>query len=301
MIFKGEFRMKKSILILFLIMTLTFAFVGCETKKVSQEKDRNDTTEITEATNASQEKDRSETTKDTETTTAKENSTKIPLINYLGRWHLNGDFTVGENEYDRELEITDINKNNVTFDLSFFRITGIYDVSAKIEGNIAKFYQAPIGGTLEFYNNGVLVSIDKSELEYIKTGKLDFNSKDRTMKQEFKHKLDMIQAELDAERKRVDKEGDTDSGILTYAENTYDQWDTALNKIYGVLKQSLSVSDMKQLQTEELKWISQKEKEAKDAESEQGQGSQLGNVVFYSTSAKLTKDRCYQLVEKYME
>jgi uncharacterized protein YecT (DUF1311 family) len=199
------------------------------------------------------------------------------------------------------LTIKDINNSNVTFDLSFFRITGIYDVSAKIEGNIAKFYEAPIGGTLEFYDNGILVSIDKSELEYIKTGKLDFNSKDQSLKQKFKNKLDTIQKQLDTERAKVDNEGNTDHGISTYAKDNYDQWDTALNEIFGILKQSLTVEDMKQLQTEEIKWISQKEKVAKDAENEQGQGSQLGYVAYNYASAKLTKDRCYELVEKYME
>lgn len=124
---------------------------------------------------------------------------------------------------------------------------------------------------------------------------------DQSMKQKYQNKLDTIQKQVVAEKIKVDKEGNTDRGVSTYAKNNYDQWDTALNEIYKIIKQSLSAQDMKMLQTEEIKWISQKEKAAKDAESEHGQGSQLGYVAYYSTSAKLTKDRCYELVEKYLK
>jgi Protein of unknown function (DUF1311). len=289
--------MKKGIFILSLIIILTIALVGCETEKTNQENNKSDVTKLTEATNPKE----NSAIKPAETSDVNEDNTKVTLINYIGRWHIDGDILVGENEYDKELEITDINNSNVTFNLGFFRITGIYDVSAKIEGNIAKFNQAPISGTLEFYDNGILVSIDKSELEYIKTGKMDFNSKDKNMKQVYKDKLDTIQKQLSVENEQVVKEGNTDYGIATYAQDSFEQWDAALNEIYGILKQSLSSEDMKRLRTEEIQWVDQKEKMAKDTENEQGQGSQLGYVAYYSTSAKLTKDRCYELVDKYMK
>lgn len=277
--------MKKGILILFLIIILTIIFVGCETKKTSQVENRSDVTKITETSNS------------------EGNNTKKSLVNYIGRWHINGDVGVGENEYDRELEITNINDSNVTFNLGFFRITTFDITNAKIENNIAKFTDDynRISGTLEFNDKGILVSIDKSNFEYVKPEKLNFNSKDQSMKQVFKNKLDTIKGQLDAKGSQVDKEGNTDSGISNYAKDNYEQWDRALNEIYNVLKQSLSADDMKKLQAEEIQWISQKEKAAKDAESEQGQGSQLGYVAYNSTSAKLTKDRCYELVDKYMK
>jgi uncharacterized protein YecT (DUF1311 family) len=40
------------------------------------------------------------------------------------------------------------------------------------------------------------------------------------------------------------------------ASQEYERWDKALNEIYGVLKQQLSVDDMSKLKAEEINWIS---------------------------------------------
>jgi len=116
-------------------------------------------------------------------------------------------------------------------------------------------------------------------------------------KQTYIDKLDKIQAGL----KDLDK---------LYAGNTletkgaageeYDRWDAALNEIYGVLKTQLSKSDMSKLEKEEIQWIKDKEAKAKKAslEFEGGTGEQL---AYTASLASTTKERCYELVNKYMK
>lgn len=150
--------MKKILLILTMIMVMTVAFVGCGTKQTSK-ADNNSTLKTVKA-NAGEEKD--------------------SKIKYMGTWYINGD-AIYSGEHEKELRITEIDDDKVIFTLNFYRVASIDNVRATFKGNIAKFNgdieDKPVSGTLEFNNNGILVSIDKSEFEYIKPGKLDFNSK----------------------------------------------------------------------------------------------------------------------------
>lgn len=83
------------------------------------------------------------------------------------------------------------------------------------------------------------------------------------------------------------------------AAEEYSRWDDALNEIYGVLKTELSATDMSKLQEEQIQWISDKENKAKTASLE-FKGGTMEGLVYTSSLGKTTKDRCYELVEKYM-
>jgi len=80
----------------------------------------------------------------------------------------------------------------------------------------------------------------------------------------------------------------------------YDRWDVALNEIYGVLKTQLSTSEMSALEKEEVQWIKDKEEKAKKASLE-FQGGTGESLAYTSSLATTTKERCYELVNKYMK
>lgn len=117
-------------------------------------------------------------------------------------------------------------------------------------------------------------------------------------KQLYINKLNNIEAGL------KDLEEKYDSGITIEmkeaAGEEYRRWDNALNEIYNLLKTQLSSSDMKQLKEEEIQWISNKEKKAKE-DSLEFKGGTMESLVYINSLAKTTKDRCYELVEKYMK
>ena len=76
--------------------------------------------------------------------------------------------------------------------------------------------------------------------------------------------------------------------------------DPIINEIYGVLKQQLSTDDMSKLKKEQIKWISDRDDKAKKASLEYKDGT-AEQLVYTSSLAQTTKERCYELVEKYMQ
>ncbi|MEK3954887.1 lysozyme inhibitor LprI family protein [Psychrobacillus sp. FSL K6-1464] len=78
------------------------------------------------------------------------------------------------------------------------------------------------------------------------------------------------------------------------------KWDAALNEIYGVLKKQLSADEMSSLKVEQRNWIKQRDQKAKD-ESSVFTGGTMEATIYVSTQAQLTKERCYELVQKYMK
>lgn len=116
-------------------------------------------------------------------------------------------------------------------------------------------------------------------------------------KQIYLDKLDKIKVGL----KDLDELYAGNTVEMTGAANQeYERWDAALNEIYGVLKTQLSKAEMSKLEKEEVQWIKDKQAkaEASAAEWEGGTGESL---AFTSSLASTTKDRCYELVNKYMK
>ena len=83
------------------------------------------------------------------------------------------------------------------------------------------------------------------------------------------------------------------------ADEEFKRWDNALNEIYNKLKEILPNDEFTKLQKEEIEWIAKKEKDANAAYDEYKGGTGKG-LAYSSSVAKSTKDRCYELVNKYM-
>lgn len=122
------------------------------------------------------------------------------------------------------------------------------------------------------------------------------NLNQQSKKQEYKAKLDKIQLGF----KGFDSTKATTNDMYQQVCKEYTQWDAALNEIYGVLKTQLSASDMKQLQSDELQWIKDRDAKAKSDASEMAGGT-MEKVLYQGSMAKSTKERCYLLVDKYMK
>lgn len=84
------------------------------------------------------------------------------------------------------------------------------------------------------------------------------------------------------------------------ASEEYSRWDKALNEIYAELKAKLPKDKMDKLQEEEIKWIDDKENNAKKS-SKEFEGGTMEGLTYLSCLAQSTKDRCYELVNNYME
>ncbi|WP_051475559.1 lysozyme inhibitor LprI family protein [Bacillus sp. J37] len=78
------------------------------------------------------------------------------------------------------------------------------------------------------------------------------------------------------------------------------RWDNMLNEIYQALEEQLSPSNMEKLREEQREWIKYRDDAAKDAAAKY-EGGTMESLEYISVQAGLTKERCYELVEKYME
>jgi uncharacterized protein YecT (DUF1311 family) len=88
---------------------------------------------------------------------------------------------------------------------------------------------------------------------------------------------------------------------MTEAESeTYKRWDDALNEIYGALKDQLSRDEMNKLREEQRQWIANRDNTA-EAESLEFKGGTMESLQYISTQARLTKERCFKLVQDYMQ
>lgn len=80
----------------------------------------------------------------------------------------------------------------------------------------------------------------------------------------------------------------------------YKKWDVELNEIYGVLKEQLSTEQMDKLREEQRNWVKNRDEVAKEA-SLKYQGGSMESLEYVATQASLTRERCYELVAKYMK
>lgn len=92
------------------------------------------------------------------------------------------------------------------------------------------------------------------------------------------------------------QEADSQMEINMITNSRYQLWDDFLNELWGVLKQALDEETMRNLTTEELAWIAQKEQAVADAGAEYAGGS-LYTSVTADIAARMTKDRVYELLE----
>ncbi|MEH7440091.1 lysozyme inhibitor LprI family protein [Neobacillus drentensis] len=73
-----------------------------------------------------------------------------------------------------------------------------------------------------------------------------------------------------------------------------------MNEIYGVLKEQLDTKQMEKLKEEQRKWIKHRDEAAKEA-SLKYKGGTTEALEYVATQATLTRERCYELVAKYMK
>lgn len=118
-------------------------------------------------------------------------------------------------------------------------------------------------------------------------------------RKEFLERLDNIQKELDVLPEKKDSDAGITSAMRSYYGKSYDMYDKELNEIYNLLKKQLSTEAMKSLQAEQIEWIKQKETLARK-EAEQYKGGTFEFVAYNVSLFQSTKERCYELVNKYM-
>ncbi|WP_092052719.1 lysozyme inhibitor LprI family protein [Bhargavaea ginsengi] len=114
-------------------------------------------------------------------------------------------------------------------------------------------------------------------------------------KEEYLQKLSDAKAETDQL-----KETDSSTYALKkVANDKWEIWDELLNEIYGVLQEQLSQDEMDRLRVEQRDWIKYRDETALEA-SQKFKGGTQEHLEYVMVLARLTEERCYELVEDYM-
>lgn len=145
---------------------------------------------------------------------------------------------------------------------------------------------------------------NSSKKEEGKSASKKENSKDESSLVKAKSEYLKKMKKIDSESKKLDKEYDSDRGSTQAGMNGISGeqaklYDDELNEIYDYLKQNLSKEKAKELEKSEMAWI--KEKESNIAEiKKQYEGGSVTPLMVNSEVAKESKERCYYLIDNYM-
>lgn len=77
--------------------------------------------------------------------------------------------------------------------------------------------------------------------------------------------------------------------------NVYVKWDSLLNEVYQYLKSTMNSADFSVLESEEVKWIREKENAVEEATAE-WEGGTGETMARNSAGIKYTSERCYYLI-----
>ena len=109
--------------------------------------------------------------------------------------------------------------------------------------------------------------------------------------------LEYAQKAGEALEKELEEETLSQADLNIKSQELYELWDSTLNQLWSVLKQTLDKEDMDALTVQEREWIKNKEQEAAQAGAE-AEGGSMQPMLVNRKAASLTKDRVYELMER---
>ena len=119
---------------------------------------------------------------------------------------------------------------------------------------------------------------------------------EKTVKEMYEEKLRGAKEQAD----NLKAEDNSTYAMKDMESSRWEIWDGLLNEIYGDLKEMLSADEMRALRTEQLDWIELRDNGALEASLEY-KGGTMESLVYVSVLATVTEQRCYELVENYVQ
>lgn len=152
-------------------------------------------------------------------------------------------------------------------------------------------------------------AIEQKNVQAVETKKNNENvtnnsSKDNTQNTESKKQLYLGKLNnLDSEISTIlsdDKYNGTTIDIREGLAIKFQKWDDTLNEIYGVLIEQLPEDEMDAIRKEQVEWISIRDTKADEA-GKKHEGGTMQPIAYSDSLGESTKERCYELVNKYMK
>lgn len=118
-------------------------------------------------------------------------------------------------------------------------------------------------------------------------------------KQHYMARLEEVESQVEALENSPEFTEGSNMEIKNAVAQFYAKWDDLLNEIYGVLETQLSESEMSALKNKQIQWIKYRDNEADEAAADEYSGLMM-SLEYNYVKIKLTRERCYELVNQYM-
>lgn len=128
----------------------------------------------------------------------------------------------------------------------------------------------------------------------------DEDNKTEVISGKEKYLTEMDNLDKDLNTRLKDKLAGTTIDMKEAESEIYKSWDEMLNKVYSEITSKLSQEEKDKLISEENNWIKKRDEEA-DKEAKKVEGGTMESLAKITSLAESTKERCYELVNNYME
>ncbi|MEI3604942.1 lysozyme inhibitor LprI family protein [Pseudogracilibacillus sp. SE30717A] len=152
--------------------------------------------------------------------------------------------------------------------------------------------------TMDDKSSGQLESENNEKINTKQSTEEDTSTKTTGLKKDYLYLLNKTKTEV--EQMRSNPIDESTFALKEIEGNVFEKWDGLLNEVYNVLKKQLPEGEMEQLRNEQREWIDYRNESAKEASLKYKDGT-MEQLEYVKVENDLTEDRCYELVEKYME
>ena len=120
-----------------------------------------------------------------------------------------------------------------------------------------------------------------------------------TYKYEYLAKFEDLEEEINNSNHLSLLEEESPYAMIDREKSKYEVWDDMLNEIYCLIETQLSNKEFEDFKNKQFKWLNYRERMAQE-QADKFEGMVFTKVQYNLTLAKLTEERCYQIVNKYL-
>ena len=147
------------------------------------------------------------------------------------------------------------------------------------------------------YDDTAKVELESQLVDDIHSEKPN-NKIEYTYKYEYLKKLDDLDEDVKKSKSLLEEESNLK--MIEIEESKFEIWNNELNNIYKVIKEQLSEKKYEIFKNQEISWLDERDKKAED-NANKFEGMDFAQVEYNLSLAKLTKERCYKLVNEYLQ
>lgn len=149
-------------------------------------------------------------------------------------------------------------------------------------------------------NKDEVVESSTNEKNEQKSSTENSEQEEEDLKSKAEYLKEMESIEEDLKNRLSEMYSGSTQEMIKAANTEYTEWDVMLNSIYSDLRNRLENEEFESLKEEQLNWIEIRDAKSEEAANEFKDGS-MEPLAKASSLAESTKERCYELINEYVD